>query len=138
MEWVIGISLYLAAGGIFTVFLHLFSFAALLHSKKHAAPAIKPSSLLASLLDSFIAFFFICSFFLAIFLIIPLICLGFDIHHTSKMLDEVDRADKLSEYNDHLLKSIKEKDTRIKELEKALDDEIMREVQLQRSIAHDQ
>lgn len=110
--------LYFAAGGIVTVLDHLCSHVARSYAEKYPDPFSESKSLLWQLLHGFHFIVLILSFFL----VLPLICRGFDIHYASEMLDKADRANKLDEFNNHLLKTVEKKDARIKELENAYDD----------------
>lgn len=132
MEWYIGIILYLAAGGVFTALDHLFDHVARSYDKKYPDPFSESKSLSWRLFHCANSIIKIISFFL----VLPLICGWFDVRFAYDMVDKADLADRLYESNNHLLNVIEEKDARIKELEKSLDDEIFRSAQLQKSFDH--
>lgn len=130
MEWFIGITLYLAAGGVFTVLFHLFSCIARTYDKKYPDPLTEKKSFLWRLFDFFYGIVMILSFFL----ILPYICIFFDSRLSSDAVNKEYQSNR--QFSHILFRELEEKDTRIKELEKALDDEIFRSAQLQKSFDH--
>lgn len=117
------ILLYLAAGGIVTLLMHIFFHISRSHDKKYSDSAAESKSILWKLFSLLHGIVLI----LSVIFILPCICIFFDARYTCEAVDEADRADKISSFNSILLKTIEEKDARIKELENSYDNLLLKD-----------